>query len=134
MEHGGDLPDYTVGLEGGVSLQSLHELHAGTPGLGEDMAAVCFAYMAILRVKDTRWGISRTAEFPLPPRITALLRADPPMELGDADDTVFADTTSKQKGGTVGKLTHGLIDRTAYYEHALHLALVPFLHDDQKLF
>ena len=50
--------------------------------------------------------------------------------LGDADDAVFADTNSKQKGGTVAKVTKGMIDRTAYYEHALHLALVPFVHDE----
>lgn len=50
--------------------------------------------------------------------------------LGDADDAVFADTNSKQKGGTVAKVTKGLVDRTAYYEHALHLALVPFVHDE----
>ena len=56
------------------------------------------------------------------------------MELGDADDAVFNDTNSKQKGGTVGKLTHGAIDRTAYYVHALHMALIPFLHDDAGLY
>ena len=39
-------------------------------------------------------------------------------------------TNSKQKGGTVAKVTKGMIDRTAYYEHALHLALVPFVHDE----
>ena len=50
--------------------------------------------------------------------------------LGDADDAVFADTNSKQKGGTVAKVTKGMVDRTAYYEHALHLALVPFVHDE----
>ena len=50
--------------------------------------------------------------------------------LGDADDAVFADTNSKHKGGTVAKVTKGMVDRTAYYEHALHLALVPFVHDE----
>jgi hypothetical protein len=29
---------------------------------------------------------------------------------------------------SVGLLTHGLIDRTVYYEHALVLALAPFMH------
>ena len=52
------------------------------------------------------------------------------LRLGDADDAVFSDSNSKQKGGTVGKVTRGMIDRTAYYEHALHLALVPFLHEE----
>ena len=62
------------------------------------------------------------------------MRGSPPMELGDADDAVFKDTNSKQKGGTIGKCTHGLIDRTKYYEHALLCALVPFVHDGSNLY
>ena len=86
---------------------------------------------------DARWGLARTASFPLPPRIVSLMRGEggqPPMELGDADDAVFNDVNSKQKGGTVGKATKGMIDRTAYYEHALHCALCPFLHDETELY
>ena len=56
------------------------------------------------------------------------------MELGDADDAVFSDVNSKQKGGTVGKVTHGAIDRTAYYVHTLMLALVPFVHEGTTLY
>ena len=56
------------------------------------------------------------------------------MELGDADDKVFQDINSKQKGGTIGKCTKGLIDRTQYYEHALACALVPFIHDGSGLY
>ena len=34
----------------------------------------------------------------------------------------------------MGKLTKGLIDRTVYYEHAMHLAIAPFLHDEVGLY
>ena len=47
---------------------------------------------------------------------------------------IFKEVNSKQKGGTVVKLTAGLIDRTEYYVHALKLALAPFLHDDTALY
>jgi len=56
------------------------------------------------------------------------------MELGAADDLVFQDVNSKQKGGAVAKFTNGAIDRASYYEHALHCALVPFLAPCDKLF
>ena len=136
LANGGAPPDFAVGLEGGVVEEKLGELHPGTPGLAA-ACTTCFAFMAIMSspasAGGVRWGIARTGSFPLPPRITALMRGEggkPPMELGDADDAVFSDVNSKQKGGTVGKVTKGMIDRTAYYEHALHLALSPFLHDE----
>ena len=34
----------------------------------------------------------------------------------------------------MGAVTRGLIDRTAYYEHAVVCALAPFLHDDSGLY
>ena len=74
---------------------------------------------------------------PGPPRVVARMRGangQPPMELGDATDVVFAEVNSKQKGGTIGKVTGGLIDRTAYYEHALCCAVAPFMHDDTGLY
>ena len=49
------------------------------------------------------------------------------MELGNADDKVFSTVNSKQKGGTVGKLTRGVIDRAQYYESAVILAMIPFI-------
>ena len=56
------------------------------------------------------------------------------MELGHADDVVFKDKNSKQKGGTVGKLTDGLVDRTEYYRHAMLMALIPFLDVNSGLY
>lgn len=32
--------------------------------------------------------------------------------------------------GTIGRLTHGALTRTSYYEHAVALALVPYLNPE----
>ena len=49
------------------------------------------------------------------------------IELGAATDRVFDRSSSKTAEGTVGLLTRGRIDRAAYYEQPVLLALVPFL-------
>ena len=56
------------------------------------------------------------------------------VELGEATDTVFARVNSKHHDGTVGILTGGLIGRSEYYQHALILALIPFLPHNRPLF
>ncbi len=56
------------------------------------------------------------------------------IELGVADDQVFGRVDSKREGGSVGLLSGGLIDRTAYYEHAMILALVPFMDCNKGLY
>jgi len=43
---------------------------------------------------------------------------------------VFKRENSKQKDGTVGMLTHGIIDRIQYYKPAVILALMPFMKID----
>ena len=48
------------------------------------------------------------------------------MELGHADDEVFGRDNSKQQNGAIGLLTDDLVDREAYYIHAVIMALVPF--------
>ncbi len=75
-------------------------------------------------------GKARTGSFMLPLEIISLIKEG--MELGDADDIVFGHSNSKQKQGSVGILTHDLIDRTGYYTHAVILALIPFMN--KKLF
>ena len=124
--------DFAVGLEGGIVDDSLAAAHPTVKGLPSTVVS-CFAWMAILSCSSAapRWGLARTASFPLPPPMVELIVRDK-MELGDADDKIFADTNSKQKGGTIGKLTNGVIDRTAYYEHAITCALCPFLHDEER--
>ncbi len=135
----GATPDFAVGLEGGVVEEQLAAMHPSVKGLPESSVS-CFAFMAVMTIASSgapRWGLARTGSFTLPPRIVGLMRGTggaPPMELGDADDAVFKTVNSKQAGGTVGKLTKGLIDRTVYYEHAMHLAIAPFLHDEADLY
>jgi inosine/xanthosine triphosphatase len=100
--------DYWVGVEGGVSDVS-GEMHA-------------FAWVVIK--SRQRMGKARTAEFMLPPPVANLVRQG--KELGDADDIVFAQKNSKQEHGAVGLLTGNVIDRTALYQQAVILALIPF--------
>ena len=68
-------------------------------------------------------GYGKTATFQLPSEVARLVKEEG-LELGHADDQVFQRVNSKHGGGTVGILTHGLIDRSKYYQHAIQLALV----------
>lgn len=138
-QHSGAAPDYAVGLEGGVGEEKLADVHGSVAGIANVVS--CFAFMAVLSSgiggAPPKWGIARTASFSLPPRVVALMRGangEAPMELGDANDRVFAEVNSKQKGGAIAKVTNGLIDRTAYYEHALACAFAPFMHEDTGLY
>ena len=103
-------PDFSVGLEGGVQ------------SIGNELE--CFAWIVVFN--GSFLGYARTASFRLPSVITNLV-VNEGMELGDADDKVFSTVNSKQKGGTIGKLTRGVIDRAKYYETAVVLAMIPFL-------
>ena len=100
--------DYWVGIEGGV-----------TEAMGEMTA---FAWIAI----RSNWqvGKSRTGTFFLPGEVAELVRSG--KELGEADDIVFGRNNSKQENGAIGILTGDVVDRTALYEQAVILALVPF--------
>ncbi|CAI5983007.1 unnamed protein product [Closterium sp. NIES-64] len=69
---------------------------------------------------------ARTAAFMLPPPLVELVQGG--MELGEATDEAFRQEGSKSRGGTVGYLTNGEITRQTYYEHAITLALIPFVH------
>jgi inosine/xanthosine triphosphatase len=106
----GSLPSYSVGLEGGIAVDPLSQ------------TMECFAWICVF--DGQKVGSARTASFALPDRIKELVLGG--LELGLADDRVFGNVNSKQKGGTVGQLSLGVIDRTLYYEHAVILAMVPF--------
>lgn len=133
----GELPHLAVGLEGGLEW------------LGEGLW--CMAWMAVVGCRSARlleytasedcgefdvsdddssvcWGTAKTGLFALPMSVATLVKEG--MELGDADDKVFSRIKSKHGSGTVGLLTDGLIDRAAYYEHALILAMVPWIRPD----
>lgn len=113
--------EFWVGIEGGVEERDGH------------LAA--FAWVVVLSAD--RVGRARTGTFFLPDAVADLVRRG--VELGPADDRVFGRTDSKRDLGAVGLLTHGVIDRTALYEHAIILALAPFRNPalyppDRRLF
>lgn len=100
--------DYWVGIEGGCEV------------LEGELA--CFAW-AVVR-SPQMVGKGRTGLFFLPEAVARLVRQG--VELGHADDQVFGRSNSKQQNGAIGLLTGDVIDRLAYYEHAMVMALVPF--------
>lgn len=104
--------DFWVGIEGGCCFH------------GDDFEA--FAWMVVM--SKNQIGKARTSTFILPEKVANLVKQG--MELGEADDFVFQRQNSKQKNGAVGLLTHDLIDRKAYYEQALILALIPFVNQE----
>lgn len=83
---------------------------------------MAFAWMSILSA-DERRGEARSATLPLPGAIKNLI--DHGMELGDANDQVFATVNSKQGGGAYGLLSEGLYTRESIYTQTLILALLP---------
>ena len=103
--------NFWVGLEGGIDTY--------------ENQLMAFAWMAI-RGRDGRVSDARSATLPLPPAVKALI--DGGMELGDANDRVFATVNSKQGGGAYGLLTDGLYTRESIYSQTLILALVPFVN------
>ena len=109
----GEVPaaDYWIGLEGGVE---------------EGPEGTLFAFAWVVVRGASGWGQSRTANFQLPPEVVELVRSG--LELGEADDRVFGARGSKRKGGAIGLLTEGRIDRAGLYETAVSLAFVPFLN------
>lgn len=104
--------DYWIGIEGGCD-----EVNG---------AIEVFAWVVVLN--GTKIGKARTGMFYLPESVAALVRQG--IELGHADDMIFGRSNSKQSDGSVGLLTGGLIDRAAYYTHAVILALIPFMNPD----
>ena len=101
--------DYWVGIEGGIE--------------DSPLGMTCFARVHVLG-RDEIAGLGQTAVFYLPREVAELVRGG--LELGPADDKIFGRDNSKQANGAIGLLTDDLIDREAYYTHALIMALVPF--------
>jgi len=104
--------DYWIGIEGGIETID-GQLHA-------------FAWM-VVDGPNGKTGQARTVTLPLPPAVRELV--DGGMELGEANDQVFATVNSKQKGGAFGLLTGGLYTREGVYTQALTIALLPFVND-----
>jgi inosine/xanthosine triphosphatase len=104
--------DFWVGIEGGIDQDSC--------------GMFAFAWIVILD-KNGKSSQAKTGTFYLPNKVAELVKGG--MELGKADDSVFQKENSKQEGGSVGILTHGVVDRSAYYRQAIILALIPFLNE-----
>lgn len=101
--------DFWVGLEGGIEIK------------GDEMETSAWI---VVRDRSGQVGKGRTGTLFLPPKVAELIKQG--KELGEADDMVFGTTNSKQAAGAVGLLTHGVVDRTAYYTEAVVFALIPF--------
>jgi len=101
--------DFWVGIEGGIE--------------DSPLGMTCFARVHVLG-REGITGLGQTAVFYLPREVAELVRGG--LELGHADDKVFGRDNSKQANGAIGLLTDDLIDREAYYTHAVIMALVPF--------
>ena len=99
-----------VGLEGGVRFG-----HHG-----------CFLFGAVAVTDGQRLEVGRTAELRLPPDVAERIQAGE--ELGPIMDGLTGVQNIKQKAGTVGFLTNGLLSRADVWQMGLTLALAPFLH------
>lgn len=103
--------DYWVGMEGGIEV------------IDEQLMA--FAWM-VVRSTEGNSSEARSVTLPLPPAVRELVESG--MELGDANDKVFATVNSKQGGGAYGLLTAGRYTRESVYEQTLIIALTPFVN------
>ena len=148
-------PDIAVGMEGGLEwmtpvVPSTKNVSSGEANDTAPKLLSCMAWMAIYgqrsvsvldlfasesnettidqQIIDTNpiYGISKSATFTLPPMFSKYILDG--MELGSVDDLVFSRINSKHGQGTIGKLTNGVIDRSAYYEHCIIMALIPWIH------
>ena len=104
--------DFYVGVEGGV----------------EDTLSGLMAFAWIVITNGKKTGKARTASFFLPPEVASLVHQG--MELGDADDIVFAKSNSKQQNGAIGLLTKDVISRKTLYLPAVQMAFIPFLNPE----
>ena len=104
--------DFWVGMEGGIEVI--------------DDQLMAFAWMVVVGPKGDI-GEARSVTMPLPPAVKKLV--DSGLELGDANDRVFATLNSKQGGGAYGLLTAGLYTRESVYRQTLIIALTPFVNE-----
>ncbi|WNJ16876.1 inosine/xanthosine triphosphatase [Pontibacter sp. G13] len=101
--------DFWVGLEGGIG-----RIEGGYEAFG----------WMVVSDPSGQLGKSRTSSFALPPAVCHLI--DSGKELGHAMDEVFAAHNTKQKGGAIGILTDGVIDRKNLYIPAVVMAIIRF--------
>jgi inosine/xanthosine triphosphatase len=105
-----------------------HDFYVGIEGGVEDSVSGLMAFAWIVISNGETTGKARTAGFFLPPEVARLVHEG--MELGDADDIVFAKSNSKQQNGAVGLLTNDVITRKSLYLPAVQMAFIPFLNPE----
>ncbi|MGC9356254.1 MAG: inosine/xanthosine triphosphatase [Anaerolineae bacterium] len=105
--------DLAVGFEGGV-LEVGGELYTS-------------AWCAVMR-RDGVLGLAGGENTLLPPAVVHDLRSG--RELGTAIDALIGEKNTKHRGGAIGALTNGYLDRQSAYEHLLILALARFLNPE----
>lgn len=110
--------DLGVGIEGGV-VEDDADAEATAPGRLRTCA------WAAVAGPDGRVHVGGSLAMPLPEAVAARVRAG--AELGHAMDALLDTTGTKHRGGAVGVLTGGLIDRRQAYEVILTYALAPLL-------
>lgn len=90
------------------------------------LAGTWFTFGAICLVDDRgRIGQATSGMFPLPPGLVPEMLAG--VELGTLIDRLAGEENTKQRGGAVGYLTGGILDRQGLYAQGVLLALIPFL-------
>lgn len=82
------------------------------------------AWCAVVH-RDGVMGMAGGESVLLPPSVAAAVRAG--AELGPAMDVLTGLHNTKQKGGAIGALTDGWLNRQTAYEHLLTLALARLL-------
>lgn len=110
--------DLGIGIEGGVV-----EDDVDTSAAYERQLRTC-AWAAVAGA-DGRVHVGGSLAMPLPAAVAERLRAGE--ELGHAMDALLDTTGTKHRGGAVGVLTAGLIDRQQAYEVILTYALAPLV-------
>lgn len=108
--------DFYVGIEGGIT----------------QIEQSIYAFAWIVVSNGTQKAEACTAHFQLPDKVTELIHSG--LELGDANDQVFGEHNSKQKGGAIGLLTEESITRKALYIPAVEMALIPFRPENASLY
>lgn len=107
----GHQAEYFVGIEGGII--QLNDIWFG------------FGGMCVVD-QHKRIGFGNSPMFPLSASL-----AEPMLqrkEMGTVIDELSGEQNTKHKGGAVGFLTHGVLDRKNLYVQGLVVALIPFVN------
>uniref|UniRef100_A0A7S1Q811 inosine/xanthosine triphosphatase n=1 Tax=Neobodo designis TaxID=312471 RepID=A0A7S1Q811_NEODS len=108
--------DFGIGLEGGVETCGEQYFECG--------------WMAVVQRGSGRVGWGSSARFELSRKIVDQLRAG--KELAEVMTALSGIENVGQKGGAMGVLTNGNLNRADAYAHGLIFAFAPFLSDPER--